>query len=124
MWLQEEFRWIALVYTYDIYPIFFKFSNKYFPPEPIRFLKPNVKQEIPYEFCNDGSADFVGAATVDVNPYPIHIVSGSHIDITANIDILKAIEAGSKIDLKLKLQGALFDIPIPCLEVRGHSNDS
>jgi hypothetical protein len=75
-----------------------------------------VRQEIAYEFCNDGSTDYVGAATVDVTPYPVHVVSGAHIDIVANIDLIKTIEAGSQIDLKLTKVGAI-DIPIPCLDV-------
>ena len=74
------------------------------------------KEVLPYEFCNDQSTDWVGAATVDVTPYPIHIADGAHIEITANIDIIKALEAGSTIDLKLKKLGAI-DIPIPCLDV-------
>ena len=75
-----------------------------------------MKQDIVYEFCNDGSSDYVGAATVDVTPYPVHVADGAHIEITANIDLIKTIEAGSQIELKLKKIGAI-DIPIPCLDV-------
>ena len=55
------------------------------------------------------------SVTVDVNPYPPKVETGSHIDIVADIELAKAIEAGSKLELKLKY-GAL-GLPIPCLDV-------
>jgi len=60
--------------------------------------------------------DYLGAATVDVTPYPIHVASGTTLTITANIDVIKAIEVGSVVSLKLTLKG-IVDIPIPCLEL-------
>jgi hypothetical protein len=52
-----------------------------------------------------------------VNPYPVNIETGAHIDIAADINLGKAIEAGSTLELKLTKKGVL-DIVIPCMEVR------
>ena len=87
--------------------------NAAFFSEPLRTRK--LKTLVPIEFCKDGSEAYLPSVSVDVNPYPPPVVTGSHIDIVANIELAKAIEAGSKLELKMKY-GAL-ELPIPCLDV-------
>jgi hypothetical protein len=54
--------------------------------------------------------------SVDVEPYPVHVASGAHIDIHATVELGKAIEAGSKLKLDLTKTG-IINIPIPCMDV-------
>ena len=70
---------------------------------------------VPVEFCNDGTEGYLPSVSVDVNPYPPPVETGSHIDILAVVEIAKAIESGSRLELKMKY-GAL-GLPIPCLDV-------
>ena len=77
----------------------------------------HVRSPIQIEFCTDSTAEYLPKAIVDVTPYPPHIADGEHIDIVADIELGKAIEAGSTLELKLTKKGAI-SIPIPCMEVR------
>ena len=82
--------------------------------EPLRSHK--VKTLVPIEFCMEGTDSFLPKVAVDVEPYPPHIATGTHLDISADVELAKAIEAGSKLELKLKKVG-IIDITIPCLDV-------
>ncbi len=85
--------------------------------ELLRSQRLQVKQEIPYEYCNEGSSDFISDFTIDnITPYPIQFVSGNRIDITTNFDLIRAIEPGSIIEMKWTKLG-IIDIPFPCIDV-------
>jgi len=68
------------------------------------------------DYCLASSTDFLGPVAIDVTPYPAHVATGSSLTITANIELIKAIEAGSKVSLKLTKLG-LIPIDIPCLQI-------
>jgi hypothetical protein len=68
------------------------------------------------DYCLASSTDFLGAVSIDVTPYPVHVATGSSLTITANIELIKAIEVGSKVSLKLKKLG-LLPLDIPCLQL-------
>ncbi len=69
-------------------------------------------------FCSDGTGDWIGNLRVEVTPWPVRVESGASLKIDASFDLMKAVNDGSEVTLKLKLETPIGNIEIPCLEVR------
>merc|ERR1712227_341811 len=70
--------------------------------------------QIEYGFCPDspepGTID-----NIDVQPFPISLVTGSSLTIAATLTLNEAVPTGATVSLDLKKEG-LIPLPIPCLE--------
>jgi len=71
--------------------------------------------QIEYGFCPDspepGTID-----NIDVQPFPISLVTGSSLTIAATLTLNEAVPTGATVSLDLKKEG-LIPLPIPCLEI-------
>lgn len=79
-----------------------------------------TREDLPFNYCLDSSTNYLKSTSIDIDPYPVHIATGSNVTITLNFDLLKALEAGSKVDLLFRLKGTL-QLEFPCIEVDGFS---
>ena len=53
---------------------------------------------------------------IDVQPFPISLVTGSSLTIAATLTLNEAVPTGATVSLDLKKEG-LIPLPIPCLEI-------
>ena len=54
--------------------------------------------------------------SIDVQPFPISLVEGSTLSISAQLTLSEEVPVGSTVTLDLKKEG-LVELPIPCLEI-------
>nr|XP_040571320.1 uncharacterized protein LOC121120497 [Lepeophtheirus salmonis] len=70
--------------------------------------------EIPWDTCVEDSA---ATLVTDFTPYPVRIVSGEQLSTKLVLNVLKEIDGDLEVELKMAKKGALFNIPIPCIEI-------
>ncbi len=69
------------------------------------------------DMCLDGTENWFKGISLNVVPWPVHIAQGATISLDGQIELLKTINAGSKLKLDLKLKSAIGNLPIPCIPV-------
>ncbi|XP_040571433.1 uncharacterized protein [Lepeophtheirus salmonis] len=70
--------------------------------------------ELPWDTCVEDSA---ATLVTDFTPYPVRIVSGEQLSTKIVLNVLKEIDGDLEVELKMAKKGALFNIPIPCIEI-------
>ena len=78
-----------------------------------------VQPNINFEICNPASAQTFGEIRVNINPYPIQVVSGRQVQVSLSVMLNKALEPGTKVAVTLVKKNVfiLGDVTVPCMDV-------
>ena len=67
--------------------------------------------------CNPKTTDYFKDVKINVEPYPVKVKTGNKITVKFSVELMKQIEDGVKVSVKIKKNVFGFNADVPCVDV-------
>ena len=108
----------ARIFTYKKYAISLT-SNLFLAPRHLADGRLDIQTNVPFGFCSQVTSDIIQNIKISIARTPIPISNGKMLEIDVSLDLLKPMESGSRVSLRLSKKMLFFWLPVPCLNVSG-----